>query len=90
MHKTLTESLHLAGTVVAGSHQSKVRIHAGIPAAEPLHSMSGIIILDIVALTVGQTRYRYHIPDRAYKVPPAGELTGVCSSPFQPSSERWL
>ena len=33
MHKSLTESRHLAGTVVSVSQHGKIRVHAGIPAA---------------------------------------------------------
>mgnify|MGYP007011127843 CR=1 FL=1 len=50
MHKSLTESLHLAGTVVSVSHHGKIRVHAGIPAAVTLYTVSGVKVFDIVAL----------------------------------------
>ena len=50
MHESLTETLHLACTVVSVSHHCEIRVHAGIPATVSLNTVSCIIILDIVAL----------------------------------------
>ena len=50
MHESLTESLQLAGTVISVSHHCEIGIHTGIPAAVTLDSVSGIIILDVIAL----------------------------------------
>ena len=51
VHKSLTETLFLSVTDVAVCHQSEVRVHTGIPAAESLNLVADGIILDIVALT---------------------------------------
>ena len=50
MHESLAESLQLAGTVISMSHHGEIRVHTGIPAAVSLHTMSGVIIFDIVTL----------------------------------------
>ena len=51
VHEALTESLHLGCTVVAVSHQRKIGVHAGIPAAVSLYPVACIKIFDIIALT---------------------------------------
>ncbi len=48
--KSLTESLQLAGTVVSVSHHGEIRVHAGIPAAVTLYTVSCVVILDVIAL----------------------------------------
>jgi hypothetical protein len=50
MHESLTESLHLAGTVISVSHHGKIRVHTGIPAAVTVNTVSCVVILDIIAL----------------------------------------
>ena len=40
MHKSLSESLHLARTVVSVSHHSEIGVHTGIPAAISLNTAS--------------------------------------------------
>ena len=57
VHETLTETLHLCGTVVSCCHHRKVRVHTGIPAAVTLYTVSCIEILDIIALA-GRTGER--------------------------------
>ncbi len=49
MHESLTETLHLAVTVISVCHHCKVR-HTGIPAAVTLYAVSCVIIFDIIAL----------------------------------------
>ncbi len=75
MHKSLTEPLQLAGTIVSVCHHCKIGVHTGIPAAEPLHPMPRIIILNIIALAGrAYRRYRYHMPDMVlYKFSPIQE-----------------
>ena len=50
MHESLTETLHLAVTVISVCHHCKVRVHTGIPAAVTLYTVSGVKVFDIVAL----------------------------------------
>ena len=50
VHESLTETLHLAGTVISVCHHGKVRVHTGIPAAVTLYTVSCVIIFDIIAL----------------------------------------
>ena len=50
MHESLTETLHLAVTVISVCHHCKVRVHTGIPAAVTLYAVSCVIIFDIIAL----------------------------------------
>ncbi len=50
MHESLTETLHLAGTVISVCHHCEVRVHTGIPAAVTLYAVSCVIIFDIIAL----------------------------------------
>ena len=53
MHESLTETLHLAVTVVAVSHHRKVGVHAGIPAAESLNTVAGVEVAYVIALAGG-------------------------------------
>src|SRR5699024_1008137 len=53
MHEALTEPLLLRGPVVSVSHHGEIRIHAGIPAAVSLYPVSGIVVLNVIALTGG-------------------------------------
>ena len=73
MHKSLTESLHLAGTVVSVSHHGKIRVHAGIPAAVTVNTVPCVVILNVIALTgrtyegtgsAGKTRLVQFLPYR--------------------------
>ena len=57
MHESLTETLHLAVTVISVCHHCKVRVHTGIPATVTLYTVSCIEILDIIALA-GRTGER--------------------------------
>ena len=57
MHESLTETLHLAVTVISVCHHGKVRVHTGIPTAVTLYPMSCIIVFDIIALA-GRTGER--------------------------------
>ena len=50
MHESLTETLHLAVTVITVCHHGKVRVHTGVPAAITLYAMACVIVFDIVAL----------------------------------------
>ena len=50
MHKSLTETLHLARTVVPVCHHGEIRVHAGIPAAVSLDSVACVVVLDVIAL----------------------------------------
>ena len=50
VHETLTETLQLCGTVVSCCHHGEIRVHAGIPAAVTLYTVSGVKVFDIVAL----------------------------------------
>ena len=50
MHESLTETLHLAVTVISVCHHGKVRVHTGIPAAVTLYAVSCVIIFDVIAL----------------------------------------
>ena len=53
VHKSLPESFQLTGSRISVSHLCKIRIHAGIPAAESLNAMACIIISYVVALACG-------------------------------------
>ena len=51
MHKTLTETFELGKSRLTCRHFGEFRVHAGIPAAETLYSVTGVEIFDVVALT---------------------------------------
>ena len=50
MHESLTETLHLAVTVITVCHHGKVRVHTGIPTTITLYAMACVVVFDIVAL----------------------------------------
>ena len=77
MHESLTETLHLAVTVISVCHHCKVRVHTGIPAAVTLYAVSCVIIFDIIALagraykctgTTCQTRFVQFFPYRGVEL----------------------
>ncbi len=51
VHKPLTETFFLRGTVGAMGHHGKVRIHAAVPATETAYFPTVIKVLNIIALT---------------------------------------
>ena len=50
VHESLAEAFFLGQTGVAMRHFGEVGVHTGVPAAESLHAMTGIVVLDVVAL----------------------------------------
>ena len=53
MHESLAETLQLGKSGLTCRHFGEIGIHAGIPAAEALYTVTGIEILDIIALAGG-------------------------------------
>ena len=47
VHEPLAETLHLAVTVVAVGHHGEVRVHTAVPAAEPLDTVTGVVVLKV-------------------------------------------
>ena len=50
VHEALTEAFLLSETGLTAGHQREVGVHAGVPAAESLDTMTGIVVADIIAL----------------------------------------
>ena len=53
MHEALTEAFLLRQTVVAVRHSGEFGIHAGVPASVTDDTLTGVEVLDIIALAGG-------------------------------------
>ena len=53
MHEALTEAFLLRQTVVAVRHSGEFGIHAGVPASVTDDTLTGVEVLDVIALTSG-------------------------------------
>ena len=53
MHKSLAEALLLGESVVSVRHLRELGIHTGVPASVTDHAVSGVKVLNVIALAGG-------------------------------------
>ena len=87
VHKPLAEPLQLRQARLPGGHFGEVGIHARVPAAEALHAVAGVEVLDVVALAGGADEGAGAAAEAGFRtaLPTAGSLKNAS---VLPAAER--